>query len=247
MGIQSVPWLRGHGWRRVHAGCSASGFPRSPSARASVRPPTSAPSSLVRSRPGKPVNPVKLAPPLHAARVAAVTGNNKAAEAHIKAVASDITRSARMLDPHRPIDHEAARAAVRPIEGVRTSLWLDRENFVVMVGGQRHRSMAMIDWVCVALEPLGDTLAVVVNVQDVTAKNGDEAKTLSRNWQLAEGRGRSCRGRGKWIWWRRRLGGGSRGCRGAWSKRLSIKKVHSDPSSSPHGFQLGPGSPTVGN
>lgn len=56
-----------------------------------------------------------------------------------------------------------------------------------MVGGQRHRSMEMIDRVCVALAPSGDTLAVVVNVPDVTAKNGDEAETLSRNRQLAEG------------------------------------------------------------
>jgi hypothetical protein len=47
--------------------------------------------------------------------------------------------------------------------------------------------MAMIDRVCVALEPLGDTLAVVVNLQDATAKNGDEAMTLSRNCQLPEG------------------------------------------------------------
>lgn len=45
----------------------------------------------------------------------------------------------------------------------------------------------MIDGVCVAREPLGDTLAVVVNVQDVEAKNGDEAETLSRNCQLPEG------------------------------------------------------------
>lgn len=49
------------------------------------------------------------------------------------------------------------------------------------------------------------------------------------------------------MWWHRKLGGGSRGCREAWSKRLSIKKVHSDPSSPPHGFQLGPGSPKAGN
>jgi hypothetical protein len=92
-----------------------------------------------------------------------------------------------MPHPRRPIDHETARATVRPIDGVRSSLWLDRENFVVMVAGQQRRTMDMIDRVCVALEPLGDTLAVVVNVRDVTAKNGDEAETLSRNCQLPEG------------------------------------------------------------
>ncbi|MEO8460371.1 MAG: hypothetical protein ABI451_07575, partial [Dokdonella sp.] len=41
--------------------------------------------------------------------------------------------------------------------------------------------------VCLALEPLGDTLAVVVNVQDVTAHTPDGATTLSRNCQLQEG------------------------------------------------------------
>ena len=187
MGIQSVPWPRRHGWRRIHGrlfciGLAALGTSACEREAADERAEQPRPQQA-----GQPINPVKLAAHLHAARVAAVTGNNKAAEAHIKAVASDITRSARMPDPHRPIDHEAARAVVRPIDGVRTALWLDRENFVVMVGGQPHRSMEMIDRVCVALEPLGDTLAVVVNVQDVTAKNGDEAETLSRNCQLPEG------------------------------------------------------------
>lgn len=45
----------------------------------------------------------------------------------------------------------------------------------------------MSDRVSIALEPLGDTLAVVVNVLEVTATNGDEAEMLSRNCQLAEG------------------------------------------------------------
>ena len=56
-----------------------------------------------------------------------------------------------------------------------------------MVEGSQYRSMVMIDQVCVALEPLGDTLAVVVNVQDVTAQHADGATTLSRNCQLPEG------------------------------------------------------------
>jgi hypothetical protein len=77
--------------------------------------------------------------------------------------------------------------AAKSVPGVRTALWLDHDNFVVMVDGNQYRSMAMIDQVCVALEPLGDTLAVVVNVQDVTAQHADGATTLSRNGQLAEG------------------------------------------------------------
>ena len=47
--------------------------------------------------------------------------------------------------------------------------------------------METIDSICLALESLGDTLAVVVNVQDVTAKNLEESETLSRNCQLPEG------------------------------------------------------------
>jgi hypothetical protein len=56
-----------------------------------------------------------------------------------------------------------------------------------MVDGQKFRNMDMIDQVCLSLEPLGDTLGVVVNLQDVAAKNGDEAETLSRNCQLPQG------------------------------------------------------------
>lgn len=96
-------------------------------------------------------------------------------------------RQAGMPDVSRPVDHEAARMAAKAVPSVRTALWLDRENFIVMVDGSRYRSMAMIDQVCVALEPLGDTLAVVVNVQDVTAQHADGATTLSRNCQLPEG------------------------------------------------------------
>lgn len=80
-----------------------------------------------------------------------------------------------------------ARVVVGPLPGVESAAWTDRENLIVMVDGQRLRSMDMIDDVCLALEPLGDTLAVVVNLQDATATNGDEAMTLSRNCQLAEG------------------------------------------------------------
>jgi len=105
----------------------------------------------------------------------------------IEAAATEFLRQAGAPDPKRPIDHENARAAARAIAGVRSAFWIDQENFVVMVDGQSHRTTAMIDAVCVALQPLGDTLAVVVNVQDVTAQRADDATTLSRNCQLAQG------------------------------------------------------------
>jgi len=105
----------------------------------------------------------------------------------INRAATEYLRQASIPDVMRPVDHEAARMAAKAVPGVRTALWLDRENFVVMVDGSQYRSMAMIDQVCVALEPLGDTLAVVVNVQDMTAQHADGATTLSRNCQLLEG------------------------------------------------------------
>jgi hypothetical protein len=136
---------------------------------------------------GQPVNPYAVAGHVAAARLDLLTGDSKAAQNHVEAVANEFSRSIRLPDATRPIDHEAARAATRTIAGVRTAIWLDRANLAVMVDGAQHRSMAMIDQVCLALEALGDTLAVVVNVQDVNAKNADGATMLSRNCQLPEG------------------------------------------------------------
>ncbi|MEP7044203.1 MAG: hypothetical protein ABI843_14155 [Dokdonella sp.] len=136
---------------------------------------------------GQPINPYAIVGHLAGANANMALGDSRAAEGHINAVAHDYARSIRLPDATRPIDHEAARAAVRQLPGVRTAIWLDRANLAVMVDGAQRRSMATIDQVCLALEPLGDTLAVVVNVQDVTAKNADGATTLSRNCQLPEG------------------------------------------------------------
>ena len=75
----------------------------------------------------------------------------------------------------------------RPLTGVRSVAWIDHNNLLVMVGGAAYRNMAMVDRVCDALDPLGDTLAVVVNVQDVTATTSEGADAASRNCQLPEG------------------------------------------------------------
>src|SRR5262249_50136083 len=90
-------------------------------------------------------------------------------------------------DPSRPIDHEQARTVVQAVPGVRSATWLDDQNFVIMVAGANYRSMETIDRVCHELEPLGDTLAVVVNVENVAAKNADEAESISRNCKLPVG------------------------------------------------------------
>ncbi|EIL90483.1 hypothetical protein UU9_06744 [Rhodanobacter fulvus Jip2] len=99
----------------------------------------------------------------------------------------DMMRSMHLPDPSRPIDHEAGRAAVRPLQGVQSVVWIDRSNLLVMVGGGQYRRMDIIDDIRLALEPLGDTLGVVVNLQDVMATTSEGADTLSRNCQLRAG------------------------------------------------------------
>ena len=136
---------------------------------------------------GQDTNPFVTAGHLVAVDAAALAGDQRAMQAHIEAMQKDTMRSMRLADPSRRIDHEAARAAVRLLQGVRSTVWIDRENLLVMVGGSRYRSMDTIDNVCLALEPLGDTLGVVVNLQDVTATTSEGADTLSRNCQLRAG------------------------------------------------------------
>ncbi|MGN2251837.1 hypothetical protein ACFWZ4_00480 [Frateuria sp. GZRe12] len=136
---------------------------------------------------GQPIDPLVTAGHLAVIDAAALAGDQRAIQTHTQAMQKDMLRSMRVPDPAQPIDHEAARAAVHPLPGVRSSIWVDRTNLLVMVGGSRYRSMETIDRVCLALEPLGDTLAVVVNLQDATATTFEGADTLSRNCQLAEG------------------------------------------------------------
>jgi hypothetical protein len=140
--------------------------------------------ALELPRAGQPLNPYVTAAHLALARADAITGDGAAARAHVESLQHDVMRSARIPDTTRPIDHEFARATVRHLDGVRASVWLDRENLAVMVDGTRFRNDAMIDTVCRALDPLGDTLAVVVTLEDATAKHADDAISLSRNCQL---------------------------------------------------------------
>lgn len=136
---------------------------------------------------GRGTNPLTTARHLAGIEVAGLSGDQRAVQAHVDAMHKNLMRDMRLADPTRRIDLENARAAVRPLTGVQSSVWIDRQNLLVMVGGSQYRSMAMIDRVCLALEPLGDTLAVVVNLQDVTATTSEGADTLSRNCQLGAG------------------------------------------------------------
>ncbi|WP_250633113.1 restriction endonuclease [Pinirhizobacter soli] len=102
----------------------------------------------------------------------------------LDAQARNTYKAMRLPDFRRPVDHEAARAALRNLPGVGTTTWIDSQNLLVLVSGQELRSNRMIDDVCMALDPLGDTMGVVVNVQDVMAKTSEGADVLSRNCKL---------------------------------------------------------------
>ena len=137
-------------------------------------------------RAGQPLNPVAVAGRIGATQGAALLGDQRAVQSNVQAFTDDFRRSIKLPDARR-IDYEAARAAVRPLAGVRSSAWMDQSNLIVMVDGTQYRTMATINHVCNALAPLGDTLGVVVNVQNVAANNSHEADALSRNCQLPEG------------------------------------------------------------
>lgn len=96
-------------------------------------------------------------------------------------------RSTQLPDPDRRIDPEAARAAARTVPGVGSVVWVDSENLLALVDSNARRSHQTIDEICYQLQQLGDTLAVVVNLQSSAARNGDELEILSRNCQLAPG------------------------------------------------------------
>lgn len=94
--------------------------------------------------------------------------------------------STAVSEPARSLDAEAARAAVRRLPGVRAVVWRDHDRLLVMVGGQRYRSADTVDRICRSLEALGDARAVMVDVQDITARNSEEAVAISRGCAPAE-------------------------------------------------------------
>jgi hypothetical protein len=152
------------------------------------QPQTSGAASREQARPDpRHVTPISVAGHVAAARAAALAGDQKALERSVHGMTDDMLHDARIPDPSRPIDREAARAAVQPLAGVRSVVWIDHDNLLVMVGGAQYRNMEMVDRACDALAPLGDTMGVVVNVQDVNATTSEGADAVSRNCQLPEG------------------------------------------------------------
>ena len=136
---------------------------------------------------GQPVDPLKTAGHMAAMRVASMTGNQQAARQNFNAMHQDLMRAMKLADASRPIDREAARGIARALPGVRSANWIDRHNLLLRVDSAGLRSQQTIDDLCIRLEPLGDTLAVVVHVQNAAATTHDQMDTLSRNCQLAPG------------------------------------------------------------
>lgn len=139
------------------------------------------------SQAGQPVDPLRTAAHLAAIDAGSLVGDRKAVQDNMRAMQNDLRTSIKLPDQSRPIDHEMARQAAKRVAGVRSVVWMDRENLFAIVERNEQRSYGTIDGICHELEPLGDTLGVVVNLQSGAARNGDELEILSRNCQLAPG------------------------------------------------------------
>lgn len=138
-------------------------------------------------RAGQPLDPTTTAAHIIDARLSAIAGDQQGVQRNVNAMSEDMRRAMKVPDPGRPIDHEAARAIARSLPGVRSANWVDRGNLLVRVDGAQWRSQRTIDELCYQLEALGDTLAVVVHLQNAAPATRDEMDTLSRNCQLAPG------------------------------------------------------------
>jgi hypothetical protein len=136
---------------------------------------------------GQPINSVETASKIVSVRAAALTGDQESVQAGVQDIANDFKRSIKLADPARAVDREQARALAKTVEGVRSVVWFDRENLFAIVEKNEQKTNQTIDSICLKLEPLGDTLGVVVNLQSGAAKNGDELEILSRNCQLQSG------------------------------------------------------------
>jgi len=136
---------------------------------------------------GQPLNPLETASKIAGVRAAALAGDQEAVQAGVQGITDDFKRSIKLADPARAVDREKAREVAKTVPGVRSVVWFDRENLFAIVEQNEQKSYGTIDAICLKLEPLGDTLGVVVNLQSGAARNGDELEILSRNCQLEPG------------------------------------------------------------
>lgn len=135
----------------------------------------------------QPIDPLRTASHIAGARLSAITGDQAGVQRNMQAFSGDLRRAMKLADASRPIEREAARGIARAMTGVRSANWIDRHNLLVRVDGAQWRSQRTIDDLCIQLEPLGDTLAVVVHLQNGRAIDHEEMDTLSRNCQLPPG------------------------------------------------------------
>lgn len=136
---------------------------------------------------GQPLDPLATAARMVAIRGAAVMGDQEAVRRQMDAMNHDLQRAMRLPDPARRIPAEPARQRAAMVTGISSAAWVDTGNLLAMVDGAQYRNHATIDRICVALEPLGDTLWVTIHLQDRLARSGEGLDILSRNCQLPPG------------------------------------------------------------
>ncbi|WP_148649747.1 hypothetical protein [Lysobacter antibioticus] len=139
------------------------------------------------ARAGVPIDRSETAERLAKMRGQAIAGDQVALHQNVEALDRDLRRAIRLVDPARRIDRENARIAAKSVAGVRSAVWVDGENLLAIVDRNGQRSYGTIDAICNRLEPMGDTLGVVINLQSGAAQTGDELEILSRNCQLKPG------------------------------------------------------------
>lgn len=120
-------------------------------------------------------------------QAAALTGDQEQVKRSFQAAHTDLMRSMKVPDPARRIDRETARATLRELPSIRSVAWIDHENLLAIVARNEDRSHRTIDEICARLRPLGDTLAVVVNLQSAVATRPEDLDILSRNCELPSG------------------------------------------------------------
>jgi len=138
-------------------------------------------------RAGQPVSGAEFLARTAATAAASATGQDEVARDQLRAIGDDYRRAIKLADPARAVNREQAREVARGIEGVRSVAWVDAANLYVIVERNELKTEQTIDRLCVALQPLGDTLGVVINLQSGEARTGAELQLLVRNCQLAVG------------------------------------------------------------
>lgn len=138
-------------------------------------------------RAGQALDPVKTSERLIKMRQQAFAGDQQGLQRNLEGLNHEVSRSIRLADATRKVDRENARVAAKSVQGVNSVVWIDGENLLALVNQNAQRSYDTIDAICTRLEPLGDTLGVVVNLQSRAARTGDELEILSRNCQLPPG------------------------------------------------------------